>query len=175
MPDPPASRQRSRTGPHYHPNKMHIIRYVRCLLLSFLPTVVALAATYEVGPAAGQIPQLAGVPWGTLQAGDVVNIHVKPGGYHEIIQVSGAGTAAQPILIRGIPDPVTHELPVIDGDGAVMDPHVDFRNPVFENLGVIVVTTRAKSYVYGQTFPSWITIESLDIRNALYDAMEGRR
>jgi hypothetical protein len=133
-------------------------------------TTARAATTYEVGTDAGYLSKLSDVPWSGLQPGDIVNIHFKPGGYHEIIQVSAAGTAAQPILIRGVPDPVTGALPVLDGNGAIMDPHVDFRNPVFENFGVIIVTPRAKNYVYGVTFPSWITIESLDIRNALYSA-----
>ncbi len=146
---------------------------LRTLALALLTTVAAHAVTYEVGLAVGQMPNLSNVPWGTLQPGDTVNIHPKPGGYHEIIQVSAAGTAAAPILIRGIPD-ANGTLPVIDGDGAVMDPHVDFRNPVFENFGVIIVTPRTKGYIYGKTFPAYITLESLDIRNALYDATGAR-
>jgi hypothetical protein len=141
-----------------------------CLLLLLSAAASARAATYNVGPASGQIPNLAGVPWGALQPGDIVNIHAKPGGYHEIIQISAAGTAAQPITIRGIRDPLTNELPVIDGDGAVMDPHVNFRSPVLEPLGVIIVTPRQAGYIYGQTFPAWINIESLAIRNAMYRA-----
>jgi hypothetical protein len=148
---------------------MHFSRCFGLLgaLLGALST--AHAARYDVGPAPGQLPRLSDVPWGGLQPGDVVNIHGKPGGYREIIQISASGTAAQPIVIRGIPDPVTQVLPVIDGDGAVMDPRVDFRNPIFERMGLIVVSPRAKGYVYGQTFPSHLVIESLDLRNALYD------
>lgn len=140
-----------------------------CLLVPFVAAVSSRATTYNVGPAAGQLAQLADVPWSALQPGDIVNINAKPGGYHEIIQISASGTAANPILIRGLPD-AAGNLPVIDGDGAVMDPHVDFRNTVFEKLGVVLITPRAQGYVYGKTFPSYITIESLAIRNALYDA-----
>ncbi|MEY2880466.1 MAG: hypothetical protein RLZZ15_2846 [Verrucomicrobiota bacterium] len=138
-------------------------------LLPLLAVARACAATYDVGLPAAPLKKLADVNWAALKPGDIVNIHAKPGGYHEIIQISASGTAAQPILIRGIPDPVTGKLPVIDGDGAVTDPNVNFRNLVFENLGVIIITPRAAGYVYGKTFPSYITIESLDIRNALYD------
>jgi hypothetical protein len=148
---------------------MHLVRSTTLLGLALFGACAAHAVTYEVGPTAGQLAHLSDVPWRYLQPGDIVNINAKPGGYHEIIQISASGTAAQPILIRGIADPVTHALPVIDGDGAVMDPHVDFRNSVFENLGVLVVTPRAAGYVYGKTFPSYITIESLDLRHALYD------
>ncbi len=143
--------------------------FATCLLL-LAATGASYAKTYDVGPTTGYLAKLSDVPWGSLKPGDIVNIHYKAGGYHEIIQVSQAGTAANPILIRGIADPTTGALPIIDGNGAVMDPHVDFRNPVFENFGVIIVTPRKKNYVYGTTFPSWITIESLDIRNALYKA-----
>ena len=146
-----------------------IIRHPRLFILALLAASAARAATFDVGPNPGQLPNLRDVPWGALQPGDIVNINAKPGGYHEIIQISAAGTAAQPILIRGIRDPLTQTLPVIDGNGAVTDPHVDFRNPVFEDLGVLIVTPRQTGYVYGQTFPSYITIETLDIRNALYD------
>ncbi len=79
------------------------------------------AATYAVGPAAGQLLKLADVPWGGLQSGDVANIHVQPGGYREIIQVSASGTAANPILIGGIPN-ANGALPVIDGLNLLSSP-----------------------------------------------------
>ena len=128
----------------------------------------SLATTYDVGPTAGYLAKLADVPWRTLKPGDTVNIHYQPGGYHEIIHISQSGTQAKPITIQGVPDPATGALPTIDGNGAVMDPKVDFRSPVFENFGVFIVTAAKKGYTYGKTFPSWITIQSLDIRNALY-------
>jgi hypothetical protein len=68
------------------------------------------ATVYDVGPTFPKT-MLQDVPWGTLQPGDVVNIHTKPGGYHEKIQISEAGTAAQHIVIHGVPDPVTGALP----------------------------------------------------------------
>ena len=143
-------------------------RVVPLLVFALSISRNAVATTYEVGPNPGQLTKLANVPWGTLKPGDLVNIHPNATGYHEIIQISEAGTAQNPITIRGIPDPNTGVLPVIDGNGAVMDPKVDFRNPVFEDLGVIIVTPRKSTYIYGKTYPEWINIESLNIRNALY-------
>ncbi len=140
-----------------------------CLLL-IATAGASFAKTYDVGTTAGYLAKLSDVPWGTLKPGDLVNIHYKAGGYHEIIHISQAGTQALPIVIRGIPDPTTGALPILDGKDAIMDPHVDFRSPVFENFGVIIVSARKKNYVYGQTFPSWINIESLNIKNALYKA-----
>jgi hypothetical protein len=137
-------------------------------LSALFSTGTSRAAIYNVGPNAGQLPKLASVPWGSLKPGDMVNIYPNATGYHEIIQISESGTAQNPITIRGIPDPNTGSLPVIDGADAVMDPKVDFRNAVFEELGVILVTPRKTGYLYGKTFPDWINIETLDIRNALY-------
>jgi len=137
-------------------------------LLAFTIAQPVLATTFDVGTNGTFLPTLASVPWGALQPGDTVNIHYKPGGYHEIIQISQAGTATQPITIHGIPDPVTGALPTIDGSNAVMDIHVNFRDPFFENLGVVLVTARASNFVWGVTAPAWITIDSLHICDALY-------
>ena len=124
---------------------------------------------YNVGP--GQpLAALRDVPWGTLQPGAIVNIHSKPGGYKEKIQISASGTANARIVIRGIPDPVTGALPIIDGKDAVEDPSIDFRSPVFSDLGIIVVSPRKTGYVYGVYHVSFVDIETLDIRNALYTA-----
>lgn len=43
-----------------------------------------LANTFEVGPGL-TYTNLGSVPWMSLNPGDTVNIHYKPGGYHEII------------------------------------------------------------------------------------------
>ena len=127
------------------------------------------ATMYEVGP--GQ-PRtlLREVPWATLQPGDIVNIHAKPGGYKEKIQISASGTANAHIVIRGIADPVTGALPIIDGKDAVEDPSIDWRSSVFSDLGVIVVSPRKTGYVYGSYHVSFVDLETLDIRNALYTA-----
>ena len=139
-----------------------------CLLLLLASS--AGAVTYDVGTNSNYLPVLANVPWGSLMPGDTVNIHYKPGGYHEIIQISEPGTAAHPILIRGIPDPATGALPTIDGDHAVTDPHVDFRSPFFENMGVVVVSPRLGNWVYGVSAPAWITLDSLNICNGMFQS-----
>ena len=68
-------------------------------------TIVVLGE-HDVGPGHAKT-NLRDVSWKTLQPGDIVNIHYKTGGYHEKIQVCASGTAAQHIVIRGIPDPAT--------------------------------------------------------------------
>lgn len=138
------------------------------VVLAFLAMACSLsAAIYDVGP--GQpLATLSAVPWRTLQPGDFVNIHSQPGGYHEKIQISASGTAANHIVIRGIPDPTTAALPIIDGKDAIEDPSVDWRAAVFSKLGVIVVSPRKTGYVYGVYHVSYVDIETLDIRNATY-------
>ena len=124
---------------------------------------------YDVGPGRART-LLREVPWATLQPGDIVNIHFKPGGYKEKIQISASGTANARIVIRGIPDPATGALPIIDGKDAVEDPSIDFRSPVFSDFGIIVVSPRKTGYVYGAYHVSFVDLETLDIRNALYTA-----
>ncbi len=133
------------------------------------PAPPAGGTIYEVGPGRART-LLRDVPWATLQPGDIVNIHSKPGGYKEKIQISASGTANARIVIRGIPDPVTGALPIIDGKDAVEDPSIDFRSPVFSDLGIIVVSPRKTGYVYGVYHVSFVDLETLDIRNALYTA-----
>lgn len=128
-----------------------------------------LAATYDVGPGR-PLTALAHVPWATLQPGDVVNIHPRPGGYREKIQISASGTAEAHVVIRGIPDPLTGELPILDGNGAVEDPSIDWRSDVLSPFGLITVSPRRTGYVYGRDHVSFVDIETLDIRNALWTA-----
>ena len=139
------------------------------LMSVLLSAIAASATTYDIGPGF-PLTNLRDAPWASLNPGDIVNIHTKPGGYHDMIQVSRTGTAAQHIVIHGVPDPVTGALPILDGNGAIEDPTTDWRNPIFSQIGVIVVSPRATGYSYGNFHVSFIDIENLDIRNALYTA-----
>ncbi len=122
---------------------------------------------YDVGPGK-TVTSLFGVPWRSLKPGDVVNIYPKPGGYKEKIQVSESGTASQHIVIRGIPDPVTGALPILEANGAVEDPTTDWRSPVLSNFGMITVSPRKANYVYGTSHISFVDIENLEIRDCIY-------
>ena len=137
-----------------------------CLIFLFSLTTGS-AAIYDVGPGKN-LTSLFGVPWKSLQPGDVVNIYPKPGGYKEKIQISASGTAAQHIVIRGIPDPVTGALPVLEANGAVEDPSTDWRSPILSDFGMITVSPRKADYVYGSTHVSFVDIENLEIRNCIY-------
>jgi hypothetical protein len=134
--------------------------------LAVLPAAHA-ATVYDVGPAFPKT-MLKDVSWATLQPGDVVNIHTKPGGYHEKIQISQAGTSTQHIVIHGVPDPVTGALPIIDANQAIEDPNVQYRPGISNTFGLITVSPRQTGYVYGGSHIAFVDIENLDIRNALY-------
>lgn len=132
-----------------------------------LAAMSAGAAVYDVGPGRART-LLREVPWAGLQPGDIVNIHYKPGGYKEKIQISASGTANARIVIRGIPDPATGALPIIDGNGAVEDPAFDPRHVKFTEWSLILVSPRNTGYVYGTTHIEFVDIETLDLRNATY-------
>jgi hypothetical protein len=138
--------------------------------LVFIPfslPLTGLATVYDVGPGK-TLTSLFGVPWKSLQPGDTVNIYPKPGGYKEKIQISASGTAGHHIVIRGIPDPSTGALPILEANGAVEDPSTDWRSPVLSDFGMITVSPRKADYVYGSTHVSFVDIESLEIRNCIY-------
>ncbi len=146
-------------------NTRSVIALTTILFLS----LKVFATNYEVGPGQPRTT-LSAVPWANLQPGDFVNIHYKAGGYHEKIQISASGTAAQHIVIRGIPDPTTAALPILDAQNAVDDPSMDLRNGISTTWGLIIVSPRKATYVYGAYHVSWVDIESLDLRNAYYTA-----
>ena len=116
------------------------------------------AAVYDVGP--GQpIAAIAGVPWATLQPGDVVRIHYRPAPYREKWVIGRSGTAQAPIVVRGVLGP-NGERPVISGDGATTPDPLDFTN---ESRGLLKIGT---SNVPDETLPEHIVIENLDLRSA---------
>lgn len=80
--------------------------------LALLATSPALAATYPVG-AARAYPTLASLP--VLAPGDVVEIDA--GTYHEVKRWTDAGSAAAPIVIRG----VGATRPIVDATGKTVD------------------------------------------------------
>jgi hypothetical protein len=121
------------------------------------------AITYDVGPGLA-VTNLGAVPWGALAAGDTVNIHYQPGGYHEVILLSNSGTPGAPITINGVPDPTTGAWPVIDGQNALSATNIPWQNNSLNTEGVIVVAPGASQpYPY---FPEWLVIQNLHVQNA---------
>ncbi|MEW6156034.1 MAG: Calx-beta domain-containing protein [Verrucomicrobiota bacterium] len=132
------------------------------MLPGLLAHSILSATVYEVGPNQ-PLQSLGAVPWDTLEPGDTVNIHFQAGGYHEIILLSNSGTPSEPITIRGVPDPLTGALPIIDGENATTRAGTPWRSSFFEDQGVIVISRKAGT-TWGYK-PSHIRIEKLHIRN----------
>lgn len=85
-------------------------------LLLFISSSIFAQKTYDVGPGFPKT-KLSQVPWNTLGAGDIVNIHYDVNPYKEKFLISTSGTPAAPIKIVGIAGP-NGEKPIIDGDHA---------------------------------------------------------
>ena len=97
--------------------------------------------TYHVGP--GQkYADLQDVPWLSLRAGDVVNIHYRPEPYRSKIGLRGQGTADEPIVINGVTD-ANCQRPVISGENALTVRDAQqrqfFSKQYSENLGVFLI------------------------------------
>ena len=135
---------------------MHRLAYlVFCLAL--LPAPPLAAVDYHVGP--GQpLAAIGDAPWASLGAGDRVLIHWRSEPYREKWVINRRGTAAQPIVIRGVPGP-GGQRPVITGDDAVTAAGLNFWN---EERGVIKV---GGSNTPPDGLPAFVVIEGLEIRS----------
>lgn len=105
---------------------------------------------HRVGPGE-EFPDLAGVPWRTLAAGDTVCIFPNTGNvpYHQKFGITKDGTALAPITIRGIPDE-SGNRPILDGTNSTCV----YVHPS-QNRGIIGISSG-----------DHVVIENLEIRNA---------
>jgi hypothetical protein len=103
---------------------MHLFR---ALLL--LGQAVASATTYPVGPARTYLSPCALVAAVTLGPGDVVE--VDPGTYNDACQLTASGSAADPIVLRGLPGP----RPVFDATGVNLSGSGSVPRAIFQFTG----------------------------------------
>lgn len=115
------------------------------------------AETYQVGPGR-PLAAIGDVPWESLLPGDVVLIHWRSTPYREKWTITRQGTAAAPIVVRGVPS-AEGRLPVIDGSGATTRTALSTWG---EERGVIKI---GGSSIPADTMPRFIRLERLDIRN----------
>ncbi len=117
------------------------------------------ATTYRVGP--GQpLATPSDVPWESLVAGDSVLIHARTQPYRDKWVICRTGTEAQPIVVRGVPDPGTGALPLIEGANATTRSALNFWS---EGRGVIKIGGANSP---PDVMPTWIVIENLEIKGA---------
>lgn len=115
------------------------------------------ATAYHVGP--GQaLTTLGAAPWASLVAGDTVYIHYQAMPYREKLVLAVQGTAAQPIVVRGVEGP-GGELPLLRGDNATTPEPLNFWS---EGRGVIKM---GGSNTPSAT-PAYVSVENLDISGA---------
>jgi hypothetical protein len=119
---------------------------------------VAIASKIEVGPGK-PYAAISDVPWESLNAGDIVLIHWRSTPYSEKWSISAIGTAASPVIVRGVPGP-NGELPIVDGNNAVTRTQLNFWN---ENRGVVRV---GGASIPAIDTPCYIVIENLEILGA---------
>jgi hypothetical protein len=111
---------------------------------------------YAVGP--GQAYADPGeVPWESLEAGSLVQIHYRKAPYRNKWVLAVAGTADAPIVVRGIPEDGL--LPVISGEDATTRQALDYWNEV---RSVIKVGGSSRP----SAFPSYVIIENLEVCSA---------
>ena len=113
-------------------------------------------AVYDVGPGKPYADP-SQVPWESLAPGSLVNIYYRPQPYADKWVIAVAGTPQAPVVVRGIAD--NGHLPVITGENAVTRQQLDYWN---EDRSVIKIGGSS----HPSEFPSYITIENLDIRSA---------
>jgi len=109
------------------------------------------------------------VPWESLKAGDSVRFTYSTTPYRAKFIVAGFGTATAPITICGIPGP-NGERPIIEGAGATTRAALNgtYGNSVETFVArserAIIEITKP-SYGTWDSFPSYIRISGLNIRN----------
>jgi hypothetical protein len=137
--------------------------------------------TYNVGPDQAY-PDLTGVPWLSLGAGDVVNIFYRPQPYATKVGLRAQGTATKPVIINGVTD-ANCNRPIVTGVNAVTATDAAskgfFTGPggsIIEGFGVFIVfKLPSDPYGYKATF---LAIQNLQIEggtaSSTYTAASGQ-
>ena len=140
---------------------------VRLSLILATCGLVASAATYRIGPGGG-FENINDFPIELLAAGDTLEILARDQPYFEKFVLAVRGTAAAPVIIRGIPD-VEGNLPILDGSNASTRTQLSFGK---EHRGIIVFNWAAVPWLPPPGFdgytgrPAHIVVENIHFRNA---------
>lgn len=125
--------------------------------------------TYHVGPGR-QFTELDDVPWLSLQAGDVVNIHHRAEPYRTKIGLRAQGRADAPVVLHGVTDAQCRR-PVISGENATTarDAAANgfFSKQHSEPYGLIFIY-KSRDEAWGSR-PRHIRIENLKLTGAHKD------
>ncbi len=132
------------------------------LILYLLIVQSIYATTYNVGPSQ-TYTELGDVPWISLIAGDIVQIHWRSMPYAEKIFLRGQGTEVNPIIIRGIPN-TNGDLPVLTGENATTNAQFAsyFSSQYTEDLSLFLIY-RGPNDSWSDYKPKHLIIEYLEI------------
>jgi len=128
--------------------------------------------TFDVGP---DFPyeELDTVPWASMMAGDVVNIHHRALPYKTKFAFAVKATASAPFIINGVTDEDGNR-PIIDGRNATTAvgsmPGNDTDIFTTDNQGFGLITIKRRPGTPTSENPEWIIIQNLEIRGAAADA-----
>jgi hypothetical protein len=121
------------------------------------------AAIFTVGPSQTYSTIGAALANRVLGPGDEVWIYAKPTPYNEKFVINAVGTAASPVVIKGIADGAGSR-PVIDGTNAVTEPTLNYWNGA---RGLLKIGgANVPALPPGSAVPQHIRIEGLEFRNA---------
>jgi hypothetical protein len=133
--------------------------------------------TIDVGPGHA-LTELTDVPWLSLRAGDVVNIHHRSEPYRTKFALRAQGSMAAPVVINGVTD-LDCRRPVIGAENAVTARDAAqsrFMSKQYSEFLGAIFLHRAPSDPYGHR-PKHIRIQNLKItgahRNHGYVAQDG--
>jgi hypothetical protein len=125
-------------------------------------------SVYDVGPSQAYTT-LASVPFPTMAAGSTVRLHnedtsgAHPTEYHEYVQISQAGTAAQPIRVCGVPDSAGNE-PIVDGSNATGRSDT---SSAIGGFGLLTLHTDNNTNVWPNfNGAAYVAVEGIHFRNA---------
>lgn len=131
------------------------------------PRTAATANVYNIGP--GQTyTSIGAFNWDGLNPGDTVRIHCNKDGsnnvvpYFERFLISRRGTPAARIVVEGVPDPATGDLPIIDGDGATTHSQFTVSYTPYERNSLLFIGSHSTGDPCG---PGYLTVRHLHFRN----------
>jgi hypothetical protein len=117
------------------------------------------AVVLDVGP--GQsLADPSQVPWESLAPSTLVRIHYRAQPYRTKWVINTAATAATPVVVLGVRDPVSGARPVISGDGAVTRLALDYWNE-----GRSVVKIGGSNLPSDDVVPAYVHLQGLEIRS----------
>ena len=98
-----------------------------------------------------------------VSVGAGVTVYFTPP-YFEKLILTAAGTVAQPILIQGVPDPITGALPILDSHNATTGPNMAHSGSVaFHDSYGFVLFLKSTN---GLSWPTYMTLKGIRIQSA---------